>query len=97
VTTQNIVSIGGIPVATVMDIAPGANLKPFGICQQLTKMAGGTPTPCVPAPMGPWKPGSEVDVINGIHVLTTDSKLDCAIGGQISINQPLCPLEAHYE
>jgi hypothetical protein len=97
VTSQQISLIGGLPVATVMDKVPGANLTPFGICQQLTKAASGTRTPCVPATTGPWKPGSTVSVINGIHALTASSKLDCSVGGQISVNKLVCPVEANYE
>ena len=39
ISSQQIRSIGGMPVATVMDFAPVANLAPFGVCQQLTKAA----------------------------------------------------------
>ncbi|OAI41312.1 hypothetical protein AYO40_03390 [Planctomycetaceae bacterium SCGC AG-212-D15] len=77
-----------MPVATVMDFAPVANVVPFGICQQLTKMASGVPTPCVPAPTGPWMPGSLVESILGLKVLTADSQLICGVGGQISIKMP---------
>src|SRR5687768_7231252 len=78
VTSQMSVTIRDMMVATVMDMAPMANVKPFGTCQQLTKMASGVPQPCIPAPTGPWSPGSEVEFIHGVKVLTRDSKLTCA-------------------
>jgi hypothetical protein len=93
VTSQQIVEVTGMLVATVMDNAPMANITPFGICQQLTKMASGVPTPCVPAPAGPWSPGSELESINGVAVLTADSKLQCTVGGKITIANPNCQVE----
>src|SRR5207248_5678867 len=70
VTSQQIRTVAGMLVATIMDFAPVANVKPFGVCQQLTKMAAGVPTPCVPAPVGPWAPGSKVDLVTNFPVLT---------------------------
>ena len=97
VTSQQIVSVNGMLVATVADSAPLVNVKPFGICQQLTKLAAGVPTPCIPAPTGPWTPGSKVDHINGFPVLTADSKVMCGVGGQITIANPNCALDYQDE
>lgn len=88
VTTQQLLSIGGLRVATVMDYVPMTNVVPFGICQQLTKVAGGTPTPCAPMPAGPWAPGSSVQSILGMKALTAYSTMVCGVGGQISIGNP---------
>lgn len=93
VTSQQIVQIQGMPVATVMDNVPGANIKPFGICQQLTKLASGTPTTCVPAPTGPWSPGSTIENVMSLPVLTANSTLVCGVGGQITISNPNCSLD----
>lgn len=93
VTSQQIRTVGGMLVATVMDNAPAANIAPFGVCQQLTKAASGTPTPCVPAPAGPWAPGSTIDRITNLAVLTADSKLVCTVGGEISVSNPNCNLD----
>jgi hypothetical protein len=89
VTSQQIVKIGGMLVATIQDCKPGANLPPFGTCQTLTASAMGVPTPCALAPTGTWLPGSIVQKINNQPVLTDASKLTCAIGGLISINTPM--------
>ncbi len=93
VTSQQIVTVQGMLVATVMDNAPVANIAPFGVCQQLTKMASGVPTPCVPAPAGPWAPGSTIDTIMNLPVLTASSKLMCGVGGQITVNNPNCNVD----
>jgi hypothetical protein len=88
VTSQQIAKIGGMLVATIQDCAPGANLPPFGTCQILTASAMGVPTPCAMAPAGMWVPGSIVQKINNVPVLTDASKLMCGIGGVISIVNP---------
>jgi hypothetical protein len=96
VTSQQVFAISGMLVATVMDSAPMANVMPFGICQQLTKMASGVPTPCVPAPVGPWTPGAHIAQAT-LPVLTKDSKLTCGVGGQISISNPNCLVDYQVE
>ena len=58
--------VEGRPVATITDVAPGANIAPFGMCQSLanpmvaaaTAAALGvlTPMPCVPVVPAPWIP-----------------------------------------
>ena len=88
VTMQQIVKINGNLVATVDDVVPLSNIPPFGTCKILTTTAQGVPTPCVPAPTGPWQPGSKIQKINGFAVLTKDSKCTCGIGGQISFDSP---------
>lgn len=97
VTSQSIFTINEMMVATVMDSAPMANIKPFGICQQLTKLASGVPTPCVPAPVGPWMPGAQLETIMELPVLTDDSKLTCGVGGEITIKNANCLLEVQTQ
>lgn len=93
VTSQQLVNVKGALVATVMDHVPIMNIAPFGICQQLTKAAGGTPTPCVPATATKWAPGSKIEVINSNPILTKDSTLNCSIGGKITIVNPGCTMD----
>jgi hypothetical protein len=88
VTSQFVMKIGGMAVATVQDCNPGMNLPPFGTCQILTASALGVPTPCAMVPTGMWLPGSVAQRINGIAVLTDASKLACGLGGIISITNP---------
>jgi hypothetical protein len=88
VTSQQVVRISGMPVATIQDSAPGTNIPPFGTCKTLTASASGVPTPCAFAPVGMWAPGSMVKKINNIPVLTDSSVLTCGIGGVVTISNP---------
>jgi len=88
VTSQQIVKVGGMLVATIQDCATGANLPPFGTCNTLTAAASGVPTPCAMVPAGMWTPGSIVKKINHVPVLTQPSMLTCGIGGVITITNP---------
>jgi hypothetical protein len=89
VTSNPIVTIDGLMVATVADCAPMANIPPFGTCTFLTaKAASPVPLPCIPAPTGMWTPGSEVKKINELAVLTMPATLPCAEGGTITITMP---------
>lgn len=85
-------------VATIADVAPMVNLKPFGQCKSptnpqvasATAAAAGvlTPQPCKPLPTGPWSPGSQVTTISGKKALTDDSKCNCAWAGIITVDDP---------
>ena len=89
VTSQMQVKIGNKLAATVMDNAPTTNIPPFGTCSVLTAAASGTPTPCVPAPAGPWQPGSTSIVkIGNLKGLISTDKLMCSVPGTISIVKP---------
>ena len=87
-----------LPVATIMDYAPMANLIPAGVCTSLanptvasaTAAAWGvlTPMPCIPATVAPWVPGSPTILSGNFPTLNTDSKLMCSYGGCISITSP---------
>ena len=88
VTSQVVESIDGLLVATVMDCVPMDNIPPFGTCTVLTSVALGVPTPCVPAPTGPWSPGSLVSSIDGLKVLTAPGLCQCGVGGSITISEP---------
>ena len=88
VLTNETVRINGFAIATIMDCVPMANIPPFGTCNILTAAAAGVPCPCIPAPVGPWTPGSVVETINGLPVLTMPATLQCGIGGAITIIEP---------
>jgi hypothetical protein len=89
VTSQLQVKVDNQLAATVLDHAPTVNIPTFGTCSVLTAAASGTPTPCVPAPAGPCKPGSTSNVKIGNHLalLPTD-KLPCNVAGLITITDP---------
>ncbi|MFO0611354.1 MAG: DUF4280 domain-containing protein [Polyangiaceae bacterium] len=85
-------------VATIADVAPMVNLKPFGQCNSpsnpqvaaATAAALGvlTPMPCMPVPAGPWSPGSEVTTVSGKKALTDDSTCKCTWAGTIEVTDP---------
>jgi hypothetical protein len=89
VTSQFQCKVGNMLAATVMDFAPMVNVPPLGVCATLTAAAMGVPTPCVPAPTGPWMPGSTSIVkIGNFQALLNTDKLMCGIGGMISVVNP---------
>ena len=81
--------VEGRPVATITDIAPGANIAPFGMCQSLanptvaaaTAAALGvlTPMPCVPVMPAPWIPMAPQTMAGGVPVLVAGSTCVCAL------------------
>jgi len=89
---------GGQLVARITDMAPNANIPPFGMCvtpsnpqvASATAAAQGvlTPQPCIPVTAGPWAPGSPTVSVGGTPALTSDSQCMCAWGGSISITSP---------
>jgi Domain of unknown function (DUF4280) len=91
-------TVEGRPVATILDVAPGANIAPFGMCQSLanpivaaaTAAALGvlTPMPCVPAVPAPWTPMAPTTMAGGAPVLVAGSTCICAYGGSISLAMP---------
>lgn len=92
------VSAGKMAAATIMDFAPMLNIPPFAMCTSLsnptvasaTSAALGalTPMPCVPAILGPWKPGSTSVMIGNKPALTNTSTCNCAYGGVIQFANP---------
>lgn len=86
------------PIANIMDNKPMVNILPFGMCSSLanplvaaaTAAALGvlTPQPCIPVTTAPWAPGSVTVLIKNMPALNNSSKLMCAYGGIISINNP---------
>lgn len=90
--------LSGSPSATITDMAPMVNIKPFGMCSSLanptvaaaTAAAMGvmTPKPCVPLVTAPWAPGSTSVLIGGVPALENMSKCICAWGGVIAAASP---------
>ncbi|QDU61956.1 hypothetical protein Pan216_28220 [Planctomycetes bacterium Pan216] len=85
-TTQTFRTINGSPVATINDGKALVNIISFGTCTKLTAQNNGVPTPCMPVIPAPWTPGSTVDKVNGIPVLTQPSTLTCSVGGMITVS-----------
>lgn len=99
VTSQMKTLAGNMPMATVMDAMPGANITPFGMCTSManpqvaaaTSAALGvlTPVPCTMAPAGVWPPKKPTVLIGGNPCLTNDCQLHCALGqGTIAVVSP---------
>jgi uncharacterized Zn-binding protein involved in type VI secretion len=92
------VLIEGKPAATIEDMIPMVNIPPFGMCTSLsnptvasaTAAALGvlTPMPCVPVPVGPWKPPSATTLIGGTPAVCQGAMCNCAWGGIISVTFP---------
>jgi len=90
--------VEGRPVATITDVAPGANIAPFGMCESLanptvaaaTAAALGalTPMPCVPVVPAPWIPMAPQTMAGGAPVLVAGSTCVCVYGGSISLAMP---------
>lgn len=88
----------GKMVATIMDIAPGINIMPFGMCQSLTNPTVAaataaalgvlTPMPCLPVVPAPWVPGSPTVLVGKKPALVAGSQAMCAWAGVISITNP---------
>jgi uncharacterized Zn-binding protein involved in type VI secretion len=90
------VMVNNMPAANIMDSAPMVNIPPFGMCNSLsnptvaaaTAAALGvlTPMPCLPTPVGPWKPGSPTVMVGGKPALNNQSMCNCAFGGVITFS-----------
>lgn len=95
VTSQQTVTMCGMPAATISDGVPGANLPTFGMCSNpanptvaaATAAALGvlTPMPCVPATVS-WAPGCPTVLVCKRPLLNHTSKLLCAYGGVIQVS-----------
>lgn len=84
-------TVGGLPVATIANVQPLANIRPFGVCSSPANPAGGPnkpPPPCVPAIASPWIPGSPSVKAGNVPVLNQACQCQCKWGGVISILTP---------
>ncbi len=98
VTSQTKVLADGKPSATIQDCQAGANIGPFGMCTTVTNPAVAsattaalgvlTPQPCMPVAAGTWIPTAPKIIVDGKPVLTSDCKMLCAYGGNISMTMP---------
>lgn len=70
--------IAGLQAGNALDKIPLANIPSFVICQKLTQMAGGTPTPCMPAPTV-WQDTYPAKV-GGAEALLCRSCITCPVG-----------------
>ena len=81
--TPRTTKIAGLLAGNALDKAPLVNIPSFVICKKLTQMAGGTPTPCVPAPTM-WQDTYPAKV-GGADALLCRSCITCPVGqGKIS-------------
>jgi len=92
------VMIEGKPAANITDMVPITNIPPFGMCSSLanptvasaTAAALGvlTPMPCVPSPIGPWRPVATKTMIGGQPAVTSPCTCNCSWGGVITVSMP---------
>lgn len=98
-TSQTTVLVEGKPVATIQDVQPYVNLKPFGMCTSLANPAVAsataaalgvlTPQPCTLLPAGAWIPSNPKVMAGGCPCLTNEATLVCGLGaGTIKITVP---------
>ena len=95
VTSQQTVTMCGMPAATILDGAPMANVPTFGMCSNpanptvaaATAAALGvlTPMPCIPATVA-WAPGCPTVLVCKRPLLNNSSKLMCSYGGVIQVS-----------
>lgn len=98
VATPKMVMTGNMPAGNIMDFVPMMNIPPFGSCMSManpmvasaTAAALGvlTPMPCIPVPVGPWKPGAPTVLVAGMPALNNTSTLNCAWAGVITFVTP---------
>nr|GFC68700.1 hypothetical protein [Tanacetum cinerariifolium] len=70
--------IAGLLAGNALDKQPLVNIPSFVICQKQTQMAGGTPVPCVPAPLL-WQDTYPAKV-GGADTLLFRSCINCPLG-----------------
>jgi hypothetical protein len=98
VPTPKTVMTSGVLAANILDCVPIVNIPPFAMCTSpanpavaaATTAAAGvlTPMPCVPVPVGPWKPGATTVLLCGAPALDNTSTLNCTWGGVITFVTP---------
>lgn len=76
--TPRTTKIAGLLAANAADKVPLVNIPSFVICKKLTQLAGGTPTPCVPAPTL-WQDTYPAKV-GGADALLCRSCITCPVG-----------------
>ncbi|MBO0933308.1 DUF6531 domain-containing protein [Fibrella aquatilis] len=78
VTFHKNTTLYGPNLATDLDKMPVVNIPPLGVCT-ITKL------PCVLIPVR-WSPVKDDTQIGSAHLLLDNSKLECGVGGKISIH-----------
>lgn len=89
----------GLTAATIVQIVPGKNITPFGLCRSManptvasaTAAAQGalTPMPCTPTIVAPWAPPSACVKHMGVPLATAGSVCACAFGGMVKVSQAM--------
>ena len=80
--------INGMPLATIMDVAPIVNIPPFSTCISPAPSPIPPVKPCVPSITGTWLPGVLNVLAGGFPALDILSKAMCARGGVLTIMEP---------
>lgn len=84
------------PMMNQLDCVPIKNVPEFGVCSSPANPSNAPVTlvgedgkpvagkPCVPAILTCWMNTKEDTIVDGLAALTTDSKLVCSLGGEIT-------------
>jgi len=81
------------PMASCMDFIPLVNIPPIGMCgspdSEAVQAALGSPVPCTPVVLSPWKSPKANVLLAGENALLDNCTCDCELGGgKISIFNP---------
>ncbi|MEO7248279.1 MAG: DUF4280 domain-containing protein [Novosphingobium sp.] len=88
VTSQLTVLNEGPQRATIADCIPMVNVMPFGPCAFTPAPPSPSGGPCIPKPVGMWKPGSATTFVAKIPALRQTDTLQCGMGGTIMVLFP---------
>lgn len=82
--------VPAVLLATVTDVVPMTNIKPFGMCHSPSNpavIAAKGPVPCIPVTGGPWTPPRTV-AMSGFPVFDQTATCQCAWAGTITVANP---------
>ena len=96
VLPDNRILLHGQPMASCMDFAPFINIPPIGMCgspaSEAVQAALGSPVPCTPLVLSPWKSPKANVMLAGENALLDNCTCNCELGsGIISIVNPMQP------
>lgn len=88
VTMNQTVNCSSQLCATIADCMPIVNITPFGPCLFTPAPPSPSGGPCIPKPVGTWRPGSVMTSHQKIPALRQTDTLQCASGGMIMVANP---------
>ena len=87
VLPDNRILLHGQPMASCMDYASMVNILPIAMCcspdNEAVQAAFGSPVPCTPLVLSPWKSPKSNVMLAGENALLDNCTCDCELGGGI--------------